>query len=275
MHCWRLLGVLAVTAALGAGAAAAADGKYPDWKGQWERMGTAGFDPAQPSGRRQQPPLNAEYRAIWDAHLAEEASGSQTYNPMARCIPTGMLRMMVAYQPLEFIVTPELTYIQFAFLREVRRIYTDGRDWPATIAPSYSGTSIGKWIDQNGGGRYDTLEVETRALKGPRILESSGIPLHYDNASVFHERIALDRANANVLRDEITITDHAFTHPWTVTRSYRRLSNPTWIEDVCAENNNYVFIGQDSYFLSPDGYLMPTRKDQAPPDLRNFERARK
>src|SRR5580700_5448648 len=21
-----------------------------------------------------------------------------------------------------------------------------------------------------------------------------------------------------------------------------------WIEDVCAENNNYVFIGQDSYF---------------------------
>jgi hypothetical protein len=82
-------------------------------------------------------------------------------------------------------------------------------------------------------------------------------------------------ANANVLHDEITIIDHAFTHPWTVTRSYRRLSNPTWIEDVCAENNNYVFIGQDSYFLSPDGYLMPTRKDQPPPNLRNFEGAEK
>jgi hypothetical protein len=90
-------------------------------------MGTAEFDPAQPSGRRQQPPLTADYRAIWDAHLAEEASGSQTYNPMARCIPAGMPRMMVAYQPLEFIVTPDLTYVQFAFLREVRRIYTDGR----------------------------------------------------------------------------------------------------------------------------------------------------
>jgi hypothetical protein len=91
-----LFGVLAVTIALGAEGAAAANSKYPDWKGQWERMGTAGFDPAQPSGRRQPPPLTSEYRAIWDAHLAEEASGSQTYNPMARCIPTGMPRMMVA-----------------------------------------------------------------------------------------------------------------------------------------------------------------------------------
>jgi hypothetical protein len=271
-----LFGALAITIALGvAGAAPAADGKFPDWTGQWERMGNAGFDPAQPAGRRQQPPLTAEYRAVWDAHLAEEASGSQTYNPMARCIPTGMPRMMVGYQPLEFIVTPELTYVQFAFLREVRRIYTDGRDWPGTIVPTYAGYSIGQWIDSSGSGGHNMLAVETRGLKGPRILESSGIPLHYDNQTVFRERIALDRADANVLRDEITIIDHAFTHPWTVTRSYRRLPDPTWIEDVCAENNNYVFLGHDTYFLSPDGYLMPTRKDQPPPDLRNFERAGK
>ena len=114
------------------------------------------------------------------------------------------------------------------------------------------------------------LAIETRGLRGPRILESSGIPLHYDNQTILLERIEVDRANANVLHDEITIIDHAFTHPWTLTRSYRRLSNPTWIEDVCAENNNYVFIGQDSYFLSSDGYLMPTRKDQPPPNLRSF-----
>jgi hypothetical protein len=274
MHHGSPVSALAIAAVLCAATSApAADSKFPDWKGQWERMGTAGFDPTQPSGRRQQPPLNAEYRAIWDAHLAEEASGSQTYNPMARCIPTGMPRMMVAYQPLEFIVTPELTYVQFAFLREVRRIYTDGRDWPGAIVPTYSGYSIGRWIDANGSGRTDVLMVETRGLRGPRILESSGIPLHYDNQTLFRERIALDRAEPNVLRDEITIFDHAFTHPWTVTRSYRRLPDPTWIEDVCAENNNYVFLGHDSYFLSPDGYLMPTRKDQPPPDLRNFERA--
>jgi hypothetical protein len=272
MRC--LIGALAATAALCAGMAAlqaGEDSKYPDWKGQWERMGNAGFDPGKPSGRSQRPPLTAEYQAIWEAHLAEEASGGQTYNPMAHCIPTGMPRMMVAYQPLEFIVTPELTYVQFAFLREVRRIYTDGRDWPSAIVPTYSGLSLGRWIDEHGDGRYNVLEVETRGLKGPRILESSGIPLHYDNQTAVKERFSLDRGDANILRDEITLIDHALTHPWTVTRSYRRLPNPTWIEDVCAENNNYVFVGRDSYFLSPDGYLMPTRKDQPAPDLRNFK----
>jgi hypothetical protein len=271
-------GAMAMTAALCAmsAAARAADAtKYPDWKGQWERIGNAGFDPAKPSGRSQRPPLTDEYRAIWEAHLAEEASGSQTYNPMARCIPTGMPRMMVAYQPLEFIVTPEITYVQFAFLREVRRIYTDGRSWPAAITPTYSGLSLGEWIDEGASGRYNVLEVETRGMRGPRIYESSGIPLHYDNQTVVKERIHLDQANSNVLRDELTVFDHALTHPWDVTRSYRRLPNPTWIEDVCAENNNYVFVGRDSYFLSPDGYLMPTRKDQPPPDLRNFEVPRK
>jgi len=267
-------GAMVMTAALcamGAAAQAADAAKYPDWKGQWERIGNAGFDPAQPSGRRQRPPLTDEYRAIWEAHLAEEASGSQTYNPMARCIPTGMPRMMIAYQPLELIVTPEITYVQLAFLREVRRIYTDGRSWPAAITPTYSGLSLGEWIDESGSGRYDVLEVETRGMKGPRIYESSGIPLHYDNQTVVKERIHLDKANRDILRDELSVLDHALTHPWDVTRSYRRLPDPTWIEDVCAENNNYVFVGHDSYFLSPDGYLMPTRKDQPPPDLRNFE----
>ena len=34
-------------------------------------------------------------------------------------------------------------------------------------------------------------------------------------------------------------------------------------------------IGDDSYMLSGDGYLMPTRKDQAPPDLRYFGQPKK
>jgi hypothetical protein len=32
----------------------------------------------------------------------------------------------------------------------------------------FEGYSIGKWVDEDGDGRYDVLEVETRALKGPR-----------------------------------------------------------------------------------------------------------
>jgi len=33
------------------------------------------------------------------------------------------------------------------------------------------------------------------------------------------------------------------------------------------EDNHHILIGKESYFLSADGLLMPTRKDQPPRDL--------
>ena len=54
-------------------AAAAEEGKYPDWKGQWNRQrvpGVAGqpsFDPNKPWGKGQQAPLTPEYQAVLEA----------------------------------------------------------------------------------------------------------------------------------------------------------------------------------------------------------------
>ena len=77
-----------------------------------------------------------------------------------------------------------------------RRIYTDGRDFTAKDnVPSYAGYSIGKWLDNDGDGKYDTLEVETRNFKGPRNYEPSGIPLHEDNELIIKERMSLDTNN--------------------------------------------------------------------------------
>jgi hypothetical protein len=268
-----VVGAMVLSAALCAtitGARAWDDAKYPDWKGQWERIGGGSFDPSKRPGRAQQPPLTDEYRAIWEANLADEASGGQSYNTQVHCLPGGMPRMMIAYQPMETIITPDITYVHISFFGEHRRIYTDGRGWPATIRPSWSGYSVGRWIDQNDDGRYDLLEIETRGMKGPRVFDPSGIPLHKDNQTVVKERLFLDSADQNILRDEITTIDRALTQPWTVTRSYRRIKNPTWIEDVCAENNKYVFLRNETYLLSADGHLMPTKKGQQPPDLRYF-----
>ena len=40
---------------------------------------------------------------------------------------------------------------------------------------------------------------------------------------------------------------------------------------VCAENNRHVVINDEDYYINAaDGNLMPVRKDQGPPDLRNF-----
>jgi hypothetical protein len=261
-------------AAASVAARAAEDAKYPDWKGGWERIGSGEFDPTKHYGLDQQPPLTPEYQAIWEAHMKEAAEGGQTFNTQAHCIPGGMPRMMIAYEPMEFIITPDVTYLEISYNNEFRRIYTDGRDWPQEDQPTFSGFSLGKWLDTDSDGRYDTLQVETRDLKGPRIFDPSGIPLHEDNQTVIEERINLDKSDHDVLHDEITTIDHALTRPWTVTRSYRRMHNPTWVEGACAEDNRYVFIEGQTYLLGPGDRLMPTKKDEPPPDLRYFKPSR-
>jgi hypothetical protein len=165
-------------------------------------------------------------------------------------------------------------------IHDSRRIYTDGRDFPPDMAndPQFTGYSIGRWVDEGGDGRYDTLIVETRGMKGPRTYEMTGIPLHDDNQTIVRERIYLDKTDPNMLHDEITTIDHALTRPWTVTKDYRRTptSQPIWwSESVCAENNVHISIRDEVYFLSGDGHLMPSKKDQPPPDLRYFNQSRK
>jgi hypothetical protein len=80
-----------------------------------------------------------------------------------------------------------------------------------------------------------------------------------------------------VQHDEITVTDHAVTRPWTVTKRYKRepAQRPVWRESVCAENNSHVEIGGEHYYLCADGLLMPAKKDQRPPDLKFFNQTRK
>jgi len=272
IHLFALVIAPLVALAAGVGDAAAWDDAiYSDLKGAWRRPGAAQWDPTKPSGLRQEAPLTAEYQAILEANLADIAAGGQAHNPQARCLPGGMPRVMIAYDPLEFIVTPAITYMRSDHLTENRRIYTDGRGWPDAIKPSFHGTSIGRWIDEDGDGRYDTLDVETRGMRGPRTFDANGLPLHKDNATVVKERIFLDKANPNLLHDQITTFDHALTRPWTVTRSYRRERNPIWIEEPCAEANRYLILGSETYFMSGDRILMPTRKGQPPPDLKFFE----
>jgi hypothetical protein len=58
------------------------------------------------------------------------------------------------------------------------------------------------------------------------------------------------------------------TRPWTVVRHYTRERDPVWLEFDCAENNGHVAIGEESYFLDAERNLMPTRKDQPPPEFR-------
>src|SRR5262245_61489400 len=259
------------------------DAKYPDLSGQWVavRLGVRGqpaFDPTKPWGPGQQAPLTPEYQKVLEESLAQQAKGNQgNWLSGVSCLPTGMPAMMTLYRPMEIVVLPEITYILIDHTHQShRRIHTDGRNWPEEIEPSFRGYSIGKWIDTDGDGKYDVLEVETRFLKGPRALDPSGMPTHADNKSIVKERIYFDKADPSRLLNEITLIDNAFTRPWTVLKTYRRTQEkyPDWPEDSC-DNEGLVMIGKETYFRSADGMIMPTNKDQPPPDLRYFRQAPK
>jgi hypothetical protein len=283
MRYYKAVGVAAFAAVLGAATSALAfdDSQYLDLHGQWigvrqnPRGAQPSFDPVQLWGTTQNAPLTPAYEAMFKANLEDQKVGGQGTNATSTCLAPGMPMVMNAHSPMEIIVLPDTTYMRVDHIRDThRRIYTDGRDWPKEVEPGFDGYSIGRWVDTTGSGRYDLLEVETRSFKGPRSYDASGLPLHRDNQSIFKERIYLDASNPNLLHDDLTVIDHGLTRPWTVYKSYRRNTNPQpiWIEYVCAEGQQLVWIGSQSYMLSADGYLMPTHKGQMPPDLRYFKR---
>src|SRR5262249_16455911 len=106
-------------------AAAFDDSLYPDLKGQWRRAGNAGLIAGGAGGIRYDgrrgarvrrwvgggPPLTPEYQAIYQENLDDMTKGGQGIDPTASCVSPGMPRVMIAYAPMEIVVTPPTTYI--------------------------------------------------------------------------------------------------------------------------------------------------------------------
>jgi hypothetical protein len=252
----RVAALAAALLATFSAAQAFEESKYPDWSGQWIKVPDGGpprYDPSKPDGRGQQAPLKEPYRRMHEASMADQATGGQgLYIASVKCIPMGMPFQMSIVFPFEFVITDKTTFILYEIMTsQTRRIYTDGRDWPQNQDPTFTGYSIGKWIDSSGSGRYDVLELETRDLRVPRIY--------------------LDKANPKILHDEITTIDNALTRPWTVLKSYQRVPRVTWTENNCTEGNYNIAIGNEVYLMSGDGLLMPIKKGQPAPDLRYFK----
>jgi hypothetical protein len=254
-------------------AAAAQDAKkYPAFEGMWDRGSPLGsWDPTKPPGRGQQAPLTPEYQAVYEANMAKDKAGI-VFDPKFTCGPVGMPRVMNMNQPMEFIIKPGVVYMLLESQSPIRRVYTDGRPWPADPDRGYVGYSIGTWRDTGNTGTYDTLEIETRALKGLRLMDNSGIPLADDGETVVKEKMYLDKANPDIMHNEITTIDHAFTRPWAVSRFYKRVHDGRPQEYNCAEDNRWVVIGGRTYVADTDGYLMPIQKDEPPPDPKLFQK---
>ncbi len=242
------------------------DSKYPDFSGQWHPIGGPGR-----FARDQKPPLTPEYQAIFEA--TKGVGGQGTVNMTYMCYSPGMPRVVNGYGDMEFVIAPTTFHILVDHIYDNRRIFTDGRPWPEQIPPTLLGYSIGQWVDTTGSGRYDVLQAETRGFRGPRAFDASGIPLANDNQTIVKEKFYIDAKDSNLSHDEVTVIDHALTHPWTVVKNYQREPDPRpyWHEENCPETNVNVRVGKDDYMISVDGFLMPTEKGQKAPNLKYFK----
>jgi hypothetical protein len=274
----RSIGAFALAASLGVACSAASahdESKYPDWSGQWTRTygGNPRYDQSKPL-RKQEAPLKPEYQAQFEASIKDQDAGGHGLDTGYTCLPQAMPRMMSGVSPFEFLISPGVTHMLFERTEfSPRRIYTDGRDWPKTEETWFTGYSIGKWLDSDGDGRFDTLEVETRHVRGPRVWDQSGMPMAADDEGVITERISSDKSDPGILRVEMTTIDNSLTRPWTVVKTFKRRAEVWWANDNRNEGQAHITIGTEVYFRSADGTtIMPMKKDQQPPDLRYFKR---
>ena len=135
--------------------------------------------------------------------------------------------------------------------KKVAAIVTEYRKW------SHADVLVGKILE---GFTYD-------GGAGPAM---QVVSMYVDQFPAADMSRALAKKYGFTLYDTI---DKALTKPWVVMKTFHRERNVLWYEENCGENNNHVVVGKEFYFLSADGYLMPTRKDQKPPDLRYFKPA--
>jgi len=158
----------------------------------------------KPWGPGQEAPLTAEYQKVYEESLADQANGGEGnfFDHSARCMPGGMPLITIAFGAMEYIVTPETTYIATgggeAASSHIHR-------WARLAHGSrpqlrlYAGYSIGRWIDEDGTGHYTALEVrDARPLQGPPAPTTQpACRFIFDNQSIFKERIFPRQGRSN------------------------------------------------------------------------------
>jgi hypothetical protein len=155
-----------------------------------------------------------------------------SYEPHARCKPSGGAREFITPYGLEVIDFPHLERAYIFDLggpHTYRTIYMDGRGHPEDLTPSYYGHSIGHW-------EGDTLVVDTVGFNERFWMNRDGLP-HTDRMHLV-ERIT--RTDFDTLEYEITIDDPgAYTDTWTSGFAINWSPDTELFEYVCQDNNTF------------------------------------
>ncbi len=267
----RRAAALVAACAAAASAAAQAPPKLPDWSGQWENVGATpspdgGFyEPLEQVLKELEwaPPSKPEAQAAVDKIVAAQRKamdamrkGIDPGGAVTACSFGYPALMIESPLMFEILPTPKETALIFSS-REIRHVYTDGREHPAKddLWPTPWGDSIGHW-------EGDTLVIDTIAVKsafpgreGISVNAFGGIEEMQTVAFLSPEARFVERIrmlDKDHLEDRITIVDPTnLTKPWHLRRTYARVTHIHRMvyEDCEGEERNPIVDGK--FTLTP------------------------
>lgn len=143
--------------------------------------------------------------------------------PSERCIGHGLTDAQALPVPFRIVQNPGVTFVLFEAYNHWRQIFTDGREYPADLNPSWFGSSVGKW-DGN------TFVVDTMGFHDRSWLDDGGHP----HTESLHVTERFQRHDFGHMQIALTIDDpKTYAKPWTATIPYQLLPDTELIESIC------------------------------------------
>jgi hypothetical protein len=174
--------------------------------GMWEFFANIPGQGIYATPSKTPPPMTPWAKAKYDEAKPGYGPKAQAggNDPILKCFPTGIPRIIFFPQPLEIVQTPERIFMFFEREHEWRQIWTDGRSHPKNMEPTWMGDSIGKWDG-------DTLVVDTIGLTEKSWLDFYGDP-HSDDMHLIER---YQRVNHDSLTLQVIVEDpKAYTSTW-------------------------------------------------------------
>ena len=200
-----------------------ADGK-PDLSGLWMPAAILIGDIAA-----NLPPGSVPFQPWAEKLYKERRARDSKDDPTAACIVGGVPRSDLVPYPFKVLQVPGMVVILYEAVHSYRQIFTDGRELPADMNPSWFGYSIGRW-------EGDAFVAQTAGFNDKGWLDNFGKPA--TDALRVTERFR--RKDFGHMDIEITIDDpKAYTKPWTVTLPLILQPDTELLEYICNENNKY------------------------------------
>jgi hypothetical protein len=195
---------------------AAAPFNAHDLSGMWEFFNNIPGQGIYATPSKDHPPMTPWAKAKYDAAKPGYGPKAQAggNDPILKCDPTGIPRLLFFPQPFEIFVSPERVFMFFERDHAWRQIWTDGRGHSKDLEPTWMGDSIGKWDG-------DTFVVDTVGFNDKSWLDFYGDP-HSEDLHLIERYRRVDHDNLTL---QLIVEDpKAYTATWTGdTKTYRLL----------------------------------------------------